>query len=258
MVDRGVEQKILDVFDNKRIPLKHGYLMVKCRTQEDIDQKIELAEAQRKEEQFFIRSSKFHVVPKDRRGSAALGQFLSRQLVTRIKQTIPQLLMDLNLKITKVDEECRSMGIDDYKQISTTAEARTRYLTEKLFASMQIFRNEIHHVEQGAQVNNNPFYAKRNEFNQQFYHEMHRCKFDHGKLIREIKAAMIATQGPEPSDVIHCFSSHRFIELILFSVHSLSCHKNCLFTIHQSNTKTNGKIFDQYVRTNELCYFTSD
>jgi len=202
LVDRGVEQKILDVFNNKRIPLKHGYLMVKCRTQEDIDQKIELGEAQRKEEQFFIRSSKFHVVPTDRRGSAALGQFLSRQLVTRIKQTIPQLLTDLRLKITEVDEECRSIGIDDYKQISTTAEARTRYLTEKLFALMQSFRNEIHHVEEGAQVNNNPFYAKRNEFNQQFYHEMHQCKFDHGNLIREIKTAMIATQGPEPSDYI--------------------------------------------------------
>ena len=63
-----------------------------------------------------------------------------------------------------------------------------------------MFRTEIHHVEEGAQVNN-PLYAKRNELNQQFYHDMYQCKFDQQKLIQEIRTAMIATQGPEPSDV---------------------------------------------------------
>ena len=43
LVDRGGEQKLLEVFDNKRIPLKLGYLMVKCRTQEDINNNIELS-----------------------------------------------------------------------------------------------------------------------------------------------------------------------------------------------------------------------
>ncbi len=43
LVDRGAEQKLLEVFENKRIPLKHGYLMVKCRSQEDIDNNIDLS-----------------------------------------------------------------------------------------------------------------------------------------------------------------------------------------------------------------------
>ncbi len=42
-MDRGSEQKLLEVFENKRIPLKHGYLMVKCRSQEDIDNNIDLS-----------------------------------------------------------------------------------------------------------------------------------------------------------------------------------------------------------------------
>lgn len=65
---------------------------------------------------------------------------------------------------------------------------------------MQLFRTEIHSVEEGAQVNN-PLYVKRNELNQQFYNDMHTCKFEDNKLIELIKSAMIATQGPEPSDV---------------------------------------------------------
>ncbi len=43
LVDRGAEQKLLEVFENKRMPLKHGYLMVKCRSQEDIDNNIDLS-----------------------------------------------------------------------------------------------------------------------------------------------------------------------------------------------------------------------
>jgi len=49
LVDRGAEQKLLEVFENKRIPLKLGYLMVKCRTQEDIDNNIELSMFTKKE-----------------------------------------------------------------------------------------------------------------------------------------------------------------------------------------------------------------
>lgn len=45
LVDRGAEQKLLEVFENKRIPLKHGYLMVKCRSQEDIDNNIDLSKS---------------------------------------------------------------------------------------------------------------------------------------------------------------------------------------------------------------------
>lgn len=43
LVDRGTEQKLLEVFQNKRIRLKLGYLMVKCRSQEDINNDIELS-----------------------------------------------------------------------------------------------------------------------------------------------------------------------------------------------------------------------
>jgi hypothetical protein len=99
-----------------------------------------------------------------------------------------------------VEQQFRHLGIDDYAQLLLTNEARSRHLTDKLFTAMQLFRTEIHGVEEGAQVNN-PLYSKRNELNQQFYNDMHTCKFENTKLIQLIKSAMIATQGPEPSDV---------------------------------------------------------
>ncbi|UJR37440.1 hypothetical protein I4U23_030143 [Adineta vaga] len=201
LVDRGVEQKLLEVFENKRIPLKLGYLMVKCRSQEDIDNNIELNDALRKEEQFFSKSPKFHSVPIERRGCSSLARFLTRELVRNIKQALPRLITDLRTKINNVEQQFRHLGVDDYTQLLLTSEARSRHLTEKLFTAMQLFRTEIHNVEEGAQVNN-PLYAKRNELNQQFYHNMHNCKLQNHKLLQLIRSAMISTQGPEPSDYI--------------------------------------------------------
>lgn len=54
LVDRGAEQKLLEVFENKRIPLKHGYLMVKCRSQEDIDNNIDLSKLIGERCDFFV------------------------------------------------------------------------------------------------------------------------------------------------------------------------------------------------------------
>ncbi|CAF1607850.1 unnamed protein product [Adineta ricciae] len=201
LVDRGTEQKLLEVFQNKRIRLKLGYLMVKCRSQEDIDNDIELSDALRKEEQFFSRSAKFHSIPKERRGCPSLARFLTHELVRNIKQALPRLISDLRTKINNTEQKFRHLGIEDYTQLLLTNEARSRHLTEKLFTSMQLFRTEIHGVEEGAQVNN-PLYSKRNELNQKFYYDMYKCKLQNHDLIQYIKSAMIATQGPEPSDYI--------------------------------------------------------
>jgi hypothetical protein len=93
---------------------------------------------------------------------------------------------------------------------------------------MQLFRTEIHGVEEGAQVNN-ALYSKRNELNQQFYNDMYNCKFENTKLIQLIKSAMIATQGPEPSDVSEMFYLFNFLKCLhLFLVYFISCHKNCM------------------------------
>lgn len=219
--------------------------MVKCRTQEDIDNNIELSmfikkkqkqsfikfildEALRKEEQFFSKSPKFQSVPTERRGCPSLARFLTHELVRSIKQALPRLITDLRTKINHVEQQFRHLGIEDYTQLLLTNEARSRHLTDKLFAAMQLFRTEIHGVEEGAQVNN-PLYSKRNELNQQFYNDMYNCKFENTKLIQLIKSAMIATQGPEPSDVSEMFYLFNFLKCLhLFLVYFISCHKNCM------------------------------
>ena len=161
---------------------------------------IILDEALRKEEEFFSNSLHFQSVPIERRGCSSLARFLTNTLVRHIKQTLPHLITELRTKISGVEQQLRHLGIDDYTQLLLTNEPRSRYLTDKLLTAMQLFRKNIHAVEAGAQINN-PLYAKRNEFNLQFYDDMHKCKLENEKLSDLIRSTMIATQGPEPSDV---------------------------------------------------------
>ncbi|CAF1001533.1 unnamed protein product, partial [Didymodactylos carnosus] len=199
LVDRGAEDKLLEVFHNKRIPLKHGYHMVKCRTQEDIDKNVELDEALRREEQFFIKSSKFQSIPAERRGCPALARLLTKELIRNIKHSLPRLTECLNTKIKNIEQQFQYYGIDDYNLLTT--ELRTQHITELLFTSMQKFRAELHKVEEGAQINN-PLYHFIHEMNDNFYNKMHETKIEGANLIRFIKEAMYACQGPEPSDYI--------------------------------------------------------
>lgn len=53
LVDRGTEESIIKVVQNRVIPLKKGYMIVKCRGQQDIHNKMTLAAAIQQERNFF-------------------------------------------------------------------------------------------------------------------------------------------------------------------------------------------------------------
>ncbi|KAF4095430.1 hypothetical protein G5714_024508 [Onychostoma macrolepis] len=50
LIDRGTETTILEIAQNKTIPLRKGYIMVKCRGQQQINEKMSLEEAAQKRE----------------------------------------------------------------------------------------------------------------------------------------------------------------------------------------------------------------
>lgn len=67
LVDRGTEDKVVDVVRNLVCHLKKGYMIVKCRGQQDIQEQLSLAEALQKEQVFFKEHPQFrclcHTVP---------------------------------------------------------------------------------------------------------------------------------------------------------------------------------------------------
>ncbi len=61
LIDKGTEKNILAIVHNKVIPLRKGYIMVKCRGQQQIDDKIPLEEAAEIERDFFQNHDYFRL-----------------------------------------------------------------------------------------------------------------------------------------------------------------------------------------------------
>ncbi|KTF87090.1 hypothetical protein cypCar_00034709 [Cyprinus carpio] len=86
LIDKGTEESILAVVHNKVIPLRKGYIMVKCRGQLQIDDKIPLEEAAQMERDFFQNHDYFRYLLKESKASIkSLAVKLTQDLVDHIK-----------------------------------------------------------------------------------------------------------------------------------------------------------------------------
>lgn len=53
LVDKGCEEQMVNTVHNLSIPLKKGYMVVKCRGQKEITEKVSVTEAIKREDAFF-------------------------------------------------------------------------------------------------------------------------------------------------------------------------------------------------------------
>ncbi|KAB5523371.1 hypothetical protein PHYPO_G00151780 [Pangasianodon hypophthalmus] len=86
LIDRGTEKNILDIVRNQVIPLSKGYVIVKCRGQKQIDDKISLSEATGVEREFFRRHEFFSCLLYEEKATIqSLATKLTQNLVDHIK-----------------------------------------------------------------------------------------------------------------------------------------------------------------------------
>lgn len=88
LMDDGTDAR--DIFENKLLPLRRGYVGVVNRSQKDIDNKKDIAEALKYEQTFFKRHTYYRKIV-DRLGTTYLQQVLNRQLTEHIRKTLPML-----------------------------------------------------------------------------------------------------------------------------------------------------------------------
>ncbi|KAI4877136.1 hypothetical protein NFI96_026490 [Prochilodus magdalenae] len=106
LVDRGTEKNILDIVRNQVIPLSKGYIIVKCRGQKQIDEKISLAEATRVERDFFKRHEHFScLLNEDKASIHCLATKLTQDLVDHIKKLLPPLSVQINKQLWDLRKE---------------------------------------------------------------------------------------------------------------------------------------------------------
>ncbi|XP_063069871.1 interferon-induced GTP-binding protein Mx-like isoform X2 [Engraulis encrasicolus] len=87
LVDKGAEEGVVNTLRNEVIPLKKGYMVVKCRGQLDINDNMTLTKALDKERKFFTDHTHFNIFLDEGRASIPhLSERLTRELVSHINK----------------------------------------------------------------------------------------------------------------------------------------------------------------------------
>lgn len=108
LVDAGGEAEVLGVLSNITKPLKHGYFMVKNRSQKESDDGVSLDAARAKEMEWFEET--LYVKRRNVLGVKALTSALSSLLVGRIEAAIPLLQKEVHLLLAEAKAELLKLG----------------------------------------------------------------------------------------------------------------------------------------------------
>jgi interferon-induced GTP-binding protein Mx1 len=132
---------------NRRKPLKHGYFMLKNRSQESLKSNIPLDKA-RKDEMAYFESSPYTQAGTGRLGVNALSATLTELLVERIKDAIPELQLEVQKALDEAQASLKELGEappDTPKERRLAANAIVRDIVRDLrqvFAQVDSFSEE--------------------------------------------------------------------------------------------------------------------
>ena len=128
MIGEGCEQEKVDTLLNLTKPLKLGYIMVKNRSQKQIDDGMDLAEAKDAERVFFNGNQHFRSLDRSLFGIDNLSSKLTYILVDRIKESIPYLRKEIKDQQEKTAQELESLGIAPPSCASESRELLANFL----------------------------------------------------------------------------------------------------------------------------------
>ncbi|KAF4087345.1 hypothetical protein AMELA_G00094350 [Ameiurus melas] len=111
LVDKGAEESVVNTVNNQVIPLKKGYMIVKCRGQQDINENLSLSAAIQKEQVFFQDHPHFRPLLEEGKATVpVLAERLTRELVKHINKLLPQLHKQVEAKLEKTVNDLRRLG----------------------------------------------------------------------------------------------------------------------------------------------------
>ncbi|XP_047575745.1 interferon-induced GTP-binding protein Mx1 [Lutra lutra] len=161
LVDRGTEGKVVDVAQNLVCHLKKGYMIVKCRGQQDIQDQVTLAEALQKEKDFFEDHPHFRVLLEEGRATVpCLADKLTSELIMHICKTLPLLENQIKENHEKITEELQKYGSD----VPEDEHEKMFFLIDKINAFSQDIKSLIEGEESVGENESRLFTKIRNEF----------------------------------------------------------------------------------------------
>ncbi|KAG7463693.1 hypothetical protein MATL_G00179320 [Megalops atlanticus] len=111
LVDKGTEETVVDIVHNEVIHLAKGYMIVKCRGQKEIINKVSLSEAIDKEKAFFQDHPHFSALLGEGYATVPrLAEKLTLELVHHIEKSLPRLEEQIEAKMADTQLELEKYG----------------------------------------------------------------------------------------------------------------------------------------------------
>ena len=108
IMDRGTNAKRMLM--GQEVPLRLGYVGVKNRSQQDINDKMRVKKALAEEKLFFSSHPVYSSLPNEVLGTLSLTKKLTKVLFTHIKNYLPQIVKEINIRRRDVEEQLRCLG----------------------------------------------------------------------------------------------------------------------------------------------------
>uniref|UniRef100_A0A8C5UZB7 Interferon-induced GTP-binding protein Mx2 n=1 Tax=Microcebus murinus TaxID=30608 RepID=A0A8C5UZB7_MICMU len=144
LVDGDAEKRVLDVVRNLTHPLKKGYMIVKCRGQREVTDKLSLAEATKREMIFFQMHPHYRALLEEGKATVPrLAERLTAELVAHIKKSLPLLEYRLRECHQRAMEELRCYGAEVPQEDSN----RKFFLIQKI----KVFNQDIEKLVEGEE-----------------------------------------------------------------------------------------------------------
>ncbi|NXP59738.1 MX protein, partial [Chloropsis cyanopogon] len=144
LVDRGTEEGIVNILQNKVIPLKKGYMIVKCRGQQDIQNKLTLAAAIQQERSFFETHKHFRAIMEEGKATIPrLAEKLTDELVKHIIKTLPALESHIRDTLHKTLQDLQRYN----RGIPQTQSEKLFFLTDLI----KLFNQDISRTTRGEE-----------------------------------------------------------------------------------------------------------
>ncbi|XP_036301199.1 interferon-induced GTP-binding protein Mx2 [Pipistrellus kuhlii] len=145
LVDKGTEKTVVNVAQNLTYRLKKGYMIVKCRGQQEITDKLSLVEATQKERMFFQAHPYFRVLLEEGKATVPrLAERLTTELIWHINKSLPLLEDQIRESHLSSMEELRQCG----EHIPNTDADKMFFLVEKI----KVFNRNIERLVDGEEV----------------------------------------------------------------------------------------------------------
>lgn len=102
LMNKGTSAR--DYFENEKYPLRRGYVGIKNRTQEDINENKDISKALEDEREFFEKHEEYRHIA-HRMGTPYLQKLLNQQLTEHIREKLPSLVQKLSKEMALLEKD---------------------------------------------------------------------------------------------------------------------------------------------------------